>query len=36
MLAPDRYQAAHNGGAALPYEDGVRIALDAIAVLTRP
>jgi hypothetical protein len=35
VLGPDRYQAALDDGAALAYEDGVRTALDAIAVLTR-
>jgi hypothetical protein len=34
VLGPDRYQAAIDHGVALPYEDAVGTALDAIAVLT--
>ena len=34
VLRSDRYQAALDDGAALAYEDAVRTALDAIAVLT--
>ena len=36
VLRSDRYQAALDDGAALAYEDAVRIALDAVPVLTRP